>query len=78
MQATGTSRRPTTQAPSPSDLAGEMAQLRRKNSQLRMERDILEKPRSSSEQPPDEVRVHRWAPSGLTGSRDVRGPGPAT
>ncbi|MDB5422295.1 MAG: hypothetical protein JWR59_2242 [Brevundimonas sp.] len=59
MQATGTSRRPTTQAssPSPSDLAAE-------------------KPRSSSERPPDGVRVRRWASSGLAGSRDVRGPGP--
>jgi len=43
--ATGTSRRPTTQAssPSPSDLAAEVARLRRENGQLRMERDILKK-----------------------------------
>jgi len=45
MQATGASRRPTTQAssPSPSDLAAEVARLRRENGQLRMERDILKK-----------------------------------
>ncbi|MDQ1152816.1 transposase [Brevundimonas sp. SORGH_AS 993] len=45
VQATGTSRRPTTQAssPSPSDLAAELARLRRENSRLRMERDILKK-----------------------------------
>jgi len=44
-QATGASRRPTTQAssPSPSDLAAEVARLRRENGQLRMERDILKK-----------------------------------
>ncbi len=44
-QATGTSRRPTTQAaaPSPADLAAEVARLRRENGQLRMERDILQK-----------------------------------
>ena len=42
VQATGASRRPTTQAssPSPSDL---VARLRRENGQLRMERDILKK-----------------------------------
>lgn len=68
---------PRTQASSlsPSDLAAEVARLRRDNGQLRMERDILKKPRSSSEQPPDEVRVRRWASSGLAGPRDVRGPG---
>jgi transposase len=45
VQATGTARRPTTQAssPSPSDLAAEVARLRRENGQLRMERDILKK-----------------------------------
>ena len=45
MQATGTSRRSTTQAssPSPSDMAAELARLRRENGQLRMERDILKK-----------------------------------
>ena len=45
VQATGTPRRPTTQAssPSPSDLAAEVARLRRENGQLRMERDILKK-----------------------------------
>ena len=45
VQATGASRRPTTQAssPSPSDLAAEVARLRRENGQLRMERDILKK-----------------------------------
>lgn len=45
MLATGTSRRPTTQvsSPSPSDLAAEVARLRRENGQLRMERDILKK-----------------------------------
>ncbi len=39
------SRRSTTQAssPSPSDLASEVARLRRENGQLRMERDILKK-----------------------------------
>ena len=44
-QATGTPRRPNTQAvaPSPSDLAAENAQLRRENDRLRMERDILKK-----------------------------------
>ena len=44
-QATGTARRPTTQAPapSPSDLASENARLRRENERLRMERDILKK-----------------------------------
>lgn len=41
----GTSRRPKPQAssPSPSDLAAEVARLRRENGQLRMERDILKK-----------------------------------
>ena len=45
VQATGTSRRSTTQAssPSPSDMAAELARLRRENGQLRMERDILKK-----------------------------------
>ena len=45
VQATGTPRRPTTQAssPSPSDLAAEVARLRRETGQLRMERDILKK-----------------------------------
>jgi transposase len=44
-QATGTPRRPSTQAvaPSPSDLAAENARLRRENERLRMERDILKK-----------------------------------
>ena len=44
-QATGTPRRPDTQAvaPSPSDLAAENARLRRENERLRMERDILKK-----------------------------------
>ena len=43
-QATGAPWRPTTQAaPSPSDLAAEVAQLRRENDRLRMERDILKK-----------------------------------
>lgn len=43
--ATGTPRRPSTQAaaPSPSDLAAENARLRRENERLRMERDILKK-----------------------------------
>ena len=45
VQATGTPRRPSTQAaaPSPSDLAAENARLRRENERLRMERDILKK-----------------------------------
>jgi len=44
-QATGTARRPITQAPapSPSDLVSEVARLRRENDRLRMERDILKK-----------------------------------
>jgi transposase len=44
-QATGTARRPITQAPtsSPSDLVSEVARLRRENERLRMERDILKK-----------------------------------
>ena len=44
-QATGTLRRPSTQAvaPSPSDLAAENARLKRENDRLRMERDILKK-----------------------------------
>ena len=44
-QAAGTARRPNTQAPapSPSDLAAEVARLRRDNDRLRMERDILKK-----------------------------------
>lgn len=44
-QATGTPRRPNTQAaaPSPSDLAAENARLKRDNDRLRMERDILKK-----------------------------------
>jgi transposase len=44
-QATGTARRPVTQAPapSPSDLVAEVARLRRDNDRLRMERDILKK-----------------------------------
>jgi transposase len=44
-QATGTARRPMTQAPapSPSDLVSEVARLRRENERLRMERDILKK-----------------------------------
>jgi transposase len=40
-QATGTARRPITQAPS--DLAAENARLRRENERLRTERDILKK-----------------------------------
>ena len=45
VQATGAARRPITQAPtpSPSDLAAEVARLRRENDRLRMERDILKK-----------------------------------
>src|SRR5271155_1407594 len=45
VQATGTPRRPNTQAvaPSPSDLAAENARLRRENDRLRVERDILKK-----------------------------------
>lgn len=45
MQATGSARRPNTQAPapSPSDLASENARLKRENDRLRMERDILKK-----------------------------------
>jgi transposase len=44
-QATGTPRRPNTQAvaPSPSDLVAEVVRLRRDNDRLRMERDILKK-----------------------------------
>src|SRR5271169_5394764 len=44
-QATGTVRRPITQAPapSPSDLISEVTRLRRENERLRMERDILKK-----------------------------------
>ena len=44
-QATGTVRRPITQAPapSPSDLVSEVTRLRRENERLRMERDILKK-----------------------------------
>jgi transposase len=44
-QATGTTRRPITQAavPSPSDLVSEVARLRRENDRLRMARDILKK-----------------------------------
>lgn len=44
-QATGTPRRPNTQAvaPSPSDLASENARLRRENERLRMECDVLKK-----------------------------------
>jgi transposase len=44
-QATGTARRPITQAPSPSpsDLVSEIARLRGENDRLRMERDILKK-----------------------------------
>ncbi len=45
VQATGTARRPITQAPapSPSDLVSEVARLRRENERLRMDRDILKK-----------------------------------
>jgi transposase len=45
VQATGTPRRPNTQAvaPSPSDLVADNARLRRENERLRMERDILKK-----------------------------------
>lgn len=44
-QATGSARRPNTQAPalSPSDLASENTRLKRENDRLRMERDILKK-----------------------------------
>ena len=44
-EATGTARRPITQAPvpSPSDLVSEVTRLRRENERLRMERDILKK-----------------------------------
>ncbi len=44
-QATGSARRPITQAPAPSpaDLVAENARLRRDNERLRMERDILKK-----------------------------------
>jgi transposase len=50
-----------TQAPasSPSDLIAENTRLRRENDHLRMERGIKKEPHSSSERPPDEVRVHR-------------------
>ncbi len=42
-EATGTARRPITQAPAPSpaDLVSEVTRLRRENERLRMERDIL-------------------------------------
>lgn len=44
-QATGSARRPKTQAPapSPSDQASENTRLKRENDRLRMERDILKK-----------------------------------
>jgi transposase len=72
-EATGTARRPITQAPvpSPSDLVSEVTRLRRENERLRMERDILKKSRSSSDRPPDEVRVHRSASQYLAGQGDV-------
>jgi transposase len=45
--------------PSPADLASENARLKRELQRAEMERDILKRPRSSSERPPDEVRVRR-------------------
>ena len=56
---TGPARRPIRQAqgPSPADLAAENARLKRELQKAQTERDILKKPRSSSERPPDDVRV---------------------
>ncbi|MFG1184805.1 transposase [Xanthobacter aminoxidans] len=77
-QATEPARHPIPQAaaPSPVDLAAENARLRRENERLRMERDISKKgPCSSSERPPDEVRVRRRASRCVAGPCDVRGLG---
>ena len=59
--ATGPAWRPIKQAPvsSSSDLAAENAPFAAGDERLRMERDILKKAASSSERPPDEVRVRR-------------------
>ena len=54
-------RRTATPAATPSsaDLAAENARLKRELQRVEMEREILKRPRSSSERPPDEVRVRR-------------------
>jgi transposase len=44
---------------SPADLAAENARLKRELHRIEMERDILKRPRSSSEGPPGDVRVRR-------------------
>jgi len=57
---TGPARRPIRQAqgPSPADMAAENARLKRELQKAQTERDILKKwRRSSSERPPDDVRV---------------------
>lgn len=56
---TGSARRPLTQAqtPTPADLAAENARLKRELQKAQTERDILKRRRSSSERPPDELRV---------------------
>ena len=70
IQATGTSRRSTTQAssPSPSDLAAEVARLRRENGQLRMERE----PTSREPTRPDDAHQQTRTSSGGR-SEDERG-----
>ena len=56
---TGPARRSVTQAqgPSPADLAAENARLKHELQRAQMERDILKKPRSSSQRPAGDLPV---------------------
>lgn len=51
----------------------ELERLRKKVAKLKMERDILKKPRPTSPRTHCEVRVRCEAPRGLAGEPDVRG-----
>lgn len=53
--------------------AAEIERLKKENAKLRMERDILKKPRPSSPRSRCEVRFRGEAPGGLADQLDVRG-----